>query len=99
MLLLKFIGTHLANIKTELLSRELLPSTFTDWLYKRIASFITLQEKKKMVKKQDVAALTIYTGVLNVGFSGSKSVQVRLNMYSFKYTNKNLTRQFSYGVA
>lgn len=52
-----------------------------------------------MVKKQDVAALIIYTGVLNVGFSGSKSVQVRLNMYSFKYTNKNLTRQFSYGVA
>lgn len=56
-------------------------------------------EKEKMVKKQDVAALIIYTGVLNVGFSGSKSVQVRLNMYSFKYTNKNLTRQFSYGVA
>lgn len=39
-----------------------------------------------MVKMYDVAVLTTYTGVLNVVFSGSKSLQVRLNMYSFKYT-------------
>lgn len=48
---LKFVGTHLANVKTELLSWELLPSTFSDWLYKIIASFITLQEKKKPKNK------------------------------------------------
>lgn len=44
---LEFVGTHLANVKTELLSRELLPSTFSDLLYKIITSFITLQGKKK----------------------------------------------------